>query len=147
MVESVVVLAVGFSSRILRLGVLTIKSISRATRIRINQLKRDNNNMVKPNNFPKGKALAELKLRRAKEIKAELIEKLGGKCMKCGGEEALEFDHLFQRTWICRSINIYRRYLRYKKEAAEGSLQLLCSTCNKQKGEPPPRPLADNEPW
>lgn len=68
---------------------------------------------------------------RANLLKAELIKRLGGKCVQCGSETMLEINHIYGRTWQPRKLTHYRRVLRYRKEAAEGLLNVLCEECNK----------------
>jgi hypothetical protein len=68
--------------------------------------------------------------------RAELVQQLGGKCAHCGTVHNLEFNHLEPRTWITRKVNRPQRMVLYRREAAEGKLNLLCGTCNKKHGKP-----------
>ncbi len=70
----------------------------------------------------------------AQRKRLELIERLGGKCVKCGATEDLEIDHIDGRTWDSKAYSQKGRVIRYWREFAEGLLQVLCGPCNKQKG-------------
>lgn len=78
----------------------------------------------------------ERQYRSAAKLRAELIEQLGGKCVQCGATERLEFDHLEPRTWLAENHNLWTRMAKYRREAAEGKIQLLCKSCNCRKGSP-----------
>lgn len=66
-------------------------------------------------------------------VRAELLEKLGGKCVKCGedNQEELEFDHIYGRAYEARKLSSSARMARYKREAAANKLRILCGDCNK----------------
>lgn len=69
----------------------------------------------------------------ADRIRNQLIEIYGGKCEICGvssKEAHLEINHIYGRSWKIRTLNRYRRFLRYRKEAREGKINLLCKDCN-----------------
>lgn len=60
------------------------------------------------------------------------IAHLGGKCVRCGTTENLEFDHIDPRI---KSFNI-TNFLSYSKEKIQLELlkcQLLCNECHKKK--------------
>ena len=67
---------------------------------------------------------------RYEAAKMEYIKYLGGKCVKCGSESNLEFDHIdpstkdfsIMRLWHCK--NVY---------AELDKCQLLCNKCHKEK--------------
>lgn len=64
--------------------------------------------------------------------RAEYKTLLGGKCIKCGATEKLQFDHIDPRS---RSFRI-GRLLNYSKAKATEELkkcQLLCEPCHKDK--------------
>ena len=64
--------------------------------------------------------------------KNELIQKLGGKCSKCGSTEHLEFDHINPEN---KSFNI-SQMLNRSKQATDDELQkcqLLCHHCHQEK--------------
>lgn len=65
-----------------------------------------------------------------------IVEQLGGRCAFCGGGFNLELDHLGPRGWSCRAVDSSHRIAFYRREAAAGQLQVLCSYCNKSKGQP-----------
>ena len=67
-----------------------------------------------------------------KEKKAYCIEYLGGKCVKCGATERLEFDHIKREG---KKYNIASK-LSYKFDNLKEELdkcQLLCYDCHKIK--------------
>ena len=64
---------------------------------------------------------------------SESIEKLGGKCVKCGATERLEFDHIHPKD---KSFEITKRLLMGDKEKFQEELdkcQLLCYDCHLEK--------------
>lgn len=64
-----------------------------------------------------------------------MIAQLGGKCQKCGSVEELEFDHIHgEKPWVAKDKEWSHRISIYRKEIKEGKLQLLCSMCNRMKG-------------
>ena len=71
---------------------------------------------------------------RAKNIpkrRANLIAKMGGKCVCCGTRLKLEFHHKNnQRLWVARKTSRWVRMSRYEKEYEEGILELRCRHCN-----------------
>lgn len=60
------------------------------------------------------------------------IEKLGGKCVKCGATERLDFDHVDPST---KSFTIGRKTSCSEKlfEEELAKCQLLCKTCHEEK--------------
>jgi hypothetical protein len=81
---------------------------------------------------------AEYRRMRYKENRLAMIEEMGGKCAHCEVDdpEILEFHHLQPRTWKTRDKNRWTRLAIYKREWAEGKIELLCAECNKAEGEP-----------
>lgn len=65
----------------------------------------------------------------------KLIVALGPRCIDCGTDdmEVLEIDHIHGRDWVLKDFSSSARVARYKREFAEGKLQVLCGTCNKAK--------------
>lgn len=61
--------------------------------------------------------------------KNEAIQKLGGKCVKCGEEENLEFDHIDPATKKFSITNLIRQNI--TGELAK--CQLLCKKCHQDK--------------
>jgi hypothetical protein len=61
-----------------------------------------------------------------------LTEKMGGKCVKCGCTEALEFDHIDPTT---KSFNISAGYHKPMEVLEEelAKCQLLCVSCHREK--------------
>lgn len=88
-------------------------------------------------------ATKERAKRSAARSREKLISDLGGCCKECGSTERLEFDHLVPRTWDRNKLNAHSRIAMYKREAAEGKIQLLCRSCNARKGEPGSEPQLD----
>jgi len=65
-----------------------------------------------------------------------LIAQLGGKCTDCGVTEQLEFHHKFRRDWVAAKTELSHRISIYRREAANGLIELLCAPCNKKHGKP-----------
>lgn len=74
--------------------------------------------------------------RLAKKLKRELIRSLGGKCAHCSTKEDLAFDHIIGRNWDVSLYSKLDRLRRYRREAQNGLIQLLCRQCNARKGDP-----------
>ena len=71
--------------------------------------------------------------KRYYEALSESIEKLGGKCVKCGVTERLQFDHIHPKN---KSFEITKRLLMSDKKKFEEELdkcQLLCCDCHLEK--------------
>jgi 5-methylcytosine-specific restriction endonuclease McrA len=69
--------------------------------------------------------------------RSNLIQIMGGTCVRCGSSEKLEFHHVRKRTWVARNVSRWRRMIFYEDEYRDGLLELLCSYCNKVAGKPP----------
>lgn len=69
---------------------------------------------------------------RIREMRYRLICELGGCCSVCRSDEIeeLEFHHVYGKDWRSRDLGPYRRMLQYQKDAADGSLVLLCGECH-----------------
>jgi hypothetical protein len=67
--------------------------------------------------------------------RAKLICELGGQCVYagCGTTENLELDHIHGRDWKVEKFSSHMRVRRYRVEAAEGKLQVLCRSHNAKK--------------
>jgi len=76
--------------------------------------------------------------RRYHRGRRELIAALGGKCVDCDEADAdlLEFHHTRRRTWQARKTSRWQRLAHYRREAALGTVVLLCGACNKARGRP-----------
>lgn len=76
------------------------------------------------------------KARYLRRLRIQLIEKLGGQCAVCGDREDLEFDHIDPKTkrYSSHKLSWAQRLFRYRKEIAEGKIQLLCADHNRCKG-------------
>ena len=71
--------------------------------------------------------------KRYYETLSESMEKLGGKCVKCGATERLEFDHIDPKN---KSFCITSRLLMGDREKFQEELdkcQLLCYNCHLEK--------------
>ena len=71
--------------------------------------------------------------KRYYETLSESMEKLGGKCVKCGATERLEFDHIDPKN---KSFCITSRLLMGDREKFQEELdkcQLLCYDCHLEK--------------
>jgi 5-methylcytosine-specific restriction endonuclease McrA len=68
----------------------------------------------------------------AQKIRDELIEKLGGKCALCPecDPAKLQFDHIHGRDYNPNNLSYSARLARYKREAQQDKLRLLCEPCN-----------------
>jgi hypothetical protein len=62
--------------------------------------------------------------------RGELIRALGGKCLACGTDQSLEFDHPNGRNWKPRLLSRWMRIKNYERDAKAGNLRLLCRCCN-----------------
>jgi len=76
--------------------------------------------------------MREYHLKQYYKIKEEIINLLGGKCVKCGSIIDLQFDHIDKSKKI---LNITRHLLRSLKESKEEikKCQLLCKKCHQIK--------------
>jgi hypothetical protein len=66
----------------------------------------------------------------ANRAKAELFQRMGNCCWKCGATSELEFDHPNGRDWSIRRTEFSWRVSRYRQEWNSGVGQILCKTCN-----------------
>jgi hypothetical protein len=72
---------------------------------------------------------------RKERLRAELIAYLGGKCVKCGTTDRLEFDHKGgDRDWEPTRVNQWTRMKLYWRDARAGKLRLLCKPHNASDG-------------
>jgi len=70
---------------------------------------------------------------RRKQRRARLIELLGGKCVRCGSVEPLEFDHIDPSTKaFAVGSDMSRAWAVLVGEALK--CQLLCRSCHLEKG-------------
>lgn len=83
---------------------------------------------------------------RAHTLREWLYHYLGGECAVCGEKWNLEIDHPWGREWKPRNLSRYKRHLRYRQEALEGRVRLLCSVCN-NKHLPKPRETDPCDPF
>ena len=81
-------------------------------------------------------AQRESKVRRYHQRRADLLLRLGGKCLDCGAVDDLQFHHPKGRGWVVRDKSRWARMVIYEREATEGKIELLCGTCNKKHGKP-----------
>ena len=78
----------------------------------------------------------------ARKRRDELRAELGGKCVKCGTTEDLEFDHIDAKTktWTTKGVGFVRSITLYWRDHRAGLLQLLCRSHNASKGNRVPNP-------
>lgn len=69
----------------------------------------------------------------AQRTRLELLALLGPKCALCKENriDELEFDHINGRDYDPRKLSSSSRMARYKREAANGELRVLCGPCNR----------------
>lgn len=74
--------------------------------------------------------------RRYHTERKELIQRLGGKCSvcPCADFSKLEFDHPNGRPYDVAKLSRLSRLRRYRKEADEGKVRVLCRSCNARDG-------------
>lgn len=68
-------------------------------------------------------------------VKAEMVEKLGGKCVSCGTVENLEFDHIDPSTKSFSIGSKIRCYAKVKILEEVKKCQLLCKSCHREKNK------------
>jgi hypothetical protein len=66
----------------------------------------------------------------AARARLALIISLGGKCELCKSEYELEIDHPFGRDWKPSQVEYSARISRYRAEAKQGLVRVLCADCN-----------------
>jgi len=74
-------------------------------------------------------------VRLAVRLRAQIVQELGGVCVRCGQDdpEELQLDHIRGRDWVLNRVSSDQRARRLRQEATEGKLQVLCAACNKAK--------------
>lgn len=95
--------------------------------------------------MPYGKTQHYRNVFLADRIREQLLDIYGRACAECGAtadETHLEINHIYGRDWKIRDLNRYQRYLRYRREARQGGINLLCKECNavwqpRRKEQPP----------
>lgn len=87
----------------------------------------------------------------ARRKRRELVAVLGGVCAFCGTQEGLGFDCIKPMGDRHHRYDTSHRMSFYRRQYAEGNLQLLCDRCNGRKGAneiyPVPCDGNDNEPF
>ncbi len=73
-------------------------------------------------------------VRRYHTARAKLIADLGGKCVDCDATDNLQFGHIIPRTWRACHTSRWVRIARYRREAMQGLVVLLCPKCNNAQG-------------
>lgn len=66
--------------------------------------------------------------------RVELILALGSKCVDCGRDNRLEFDHIDGRDWDVARKSPWQRIRIYEREIKKGLIALRCKKCNIKKG-------------
>lgn len=73
---------------------------------------------------------------RARRLREDLVQFLGGECALCGSTKRLEIDHPEGRNWSVTNFCGLTRVLRYWREYNEGvPLRCLCKKCNSRDGQ------------
>jgi 5-methylcytosine-specific restriction endonuclease McrA len=71
-------------------------------------------------------------LSRARQNRQDAIESAGGKCVKCGGTDRLQFDHIDPRQ---KSEHRIWTWGAERRAAELAKCQLLCEPCHRVKTE------------
>ena len=71
----------------------------------------------------------------AKIARERLFQQFGSVCRVCGGRECLEFDCIKPTGSYHHGMGESWRICYYRRQAALGNLQVLCSRCNSRKGD------------
>lgn len=84
----------------------------------------------------------------ARKAYDRLLLQLGGRCTVCGSLSGLTVDHIDGCPYSHRKLEWSYRISVYRREAAQGKLQILCKKCNAKKGRPAARtpPTCDKQP-
>ena len=70
--------------------------------------------------------------KRRHRNRAKLVEHMGGKCVKCGNTENLEFDHIDKTTKTMKLSSMW--HYSWDKILQEAQhCQLICKTCHESK--------------
>lgn len=84
----------------------------------------------------------------AKKAKFYLMFKLGGACFRCGTDKHLDFDCIEPQGDAHHRLDTARRISFYRRQHAEGNLQLLCRhKCHKIKNKEDFLKKQENEPF
>lgn len=86
----------------------------------------------------------------ARNARFNLLFKLGGCCAECSITKELEFDCIIPQGHYHHAIGKVHRMVFYRKQHAEGNLQILCRGCNRKKVKSDLvylRQKAENEPF
>ena len=71
----------------------------------------------------------------ARNERERLLKLYGGVCRVCGGRECLEFDCIKPQGQAHHAFEWSHRISFYRRQAALGNIQVLCSKCNSRKGD------------
>lgn len=72
--------------------------------------------------------------RKSLILKRDLIKRLGNKCVICGEKVDLTIDHKKPRNYDSGVLGIVQRVRIYLQEEERNEIQVLCFTCNREKG-------------
>lgn len=79
----------------------------------------------------------------ARKVKQHLRALLGARCAQCGATEELEFDCIVPQGHAHHAAGTVSRATFYRRQFAEGNLQLLCGPCHVAKSRAENRPATD----
>jgi 5-methylcytosine-specific restriction endonuclease McrA len=77
--------------------------------------------------------MAEYMKKRCAERRAKAVQQLGGKCVRCGSTENLEFDHIVAGSYEQRSNGRHAMMWTFSEKRLQEELkkcQLLCHDCH-----------------
>ena len=73
------------------------------------------------------------KTKYSRALKAKLHSQLGGRCVRCGATEHLQFDCITSTGSEHHGFNYRSRLKFYETQIAQSNLQLLCPSCHTTK--------------
>lgn len=83
-------------------------------------------------NHPRSAYMADYMRKRYHDRRQKAIEMLGGKCVKCGDKNNLQFDHINQKKKTFRLADINSVSDKTLEKELK-NIQLLCPDCHKKK--------------
>jgi 5-methylcytosine-specific restriction endonuclease McrA len=71
----------------------------------------------------------------ARKVRLFILDKLGGKCAKCGTTENLELDTIIPTGHTITQREQSQLACHYRRQLKENNLQILCKKHNRQKSD------------